>query len=43
MGSIDPQAVDFDAFTTKQMLALAVLLVLCFVGGSSSVSKSSSK
>lgn len=40
MGSIDPQAVDFDALTTKQMLAMVVLLVLAFVGGSSSSSKS---
>jgi hypothetical protein len=40
MGSIDPAAVGFDALTTKQMLAMAVLLVLAFVGGNSSSSSS---
>lgn len=34
MGSIDPVAVDFDALTTKQMLAMVVLLVLAFIGDS---------
>jgi hypothetical protein len=38
MGSVDPVAVDFDALTTKQMLAMVVLLVLAFIGGSSSSS-----
>ena len=43
MGSIDPVAVDLDGLTTKQMLALAVLVVLAFVGGGSSSSSSKSK
>jgi len=39
IGSIDPQAVDLDMITTKQLVAMAVLLVLAFAGGSSSSSK----
>lgn len=38
MGSIDPVGVDFDALTTKQLVALAVLIVLAFTGGVSSSS-----
>ena len=40
MGSIDPVAPNFDALTTKQVIALAVLLVLSLINPSSSSSKS---
>jgi len=41
MNSIDPQAIGFDALTNKQMLAMAVLLVLAFIGGGNTSSSKS--
>lgn len=42
IGNIDPTAVDFDGLTSKQLIAMIILLLLTFIGGSSLNSSNSS-